>query len=90
MRIARILTRLNLGGPARQVLASDPLLQQAGHTLRVFAGESGPGEGDLFENLAERGIDVVRVPSLKRGLSAWGDWSATRFLRRAGGTRRPN
>jgi len=83
VRIARILTRLNLGGPARQVLASDPLLQQAGHTLRVFAGEPGPDEGDLFESLAERNIDVVRVPSLKRGLSAWGDWNASRFLRRA-------
>ncbi len=83
VRIARILTRLNLGGPARQVLASDPLLQQAGHTLRVFAGEPGPGEGDLFESLMHRGIDVVRVPSLKRGLSPWDDWNATRFLRRA-------
>ena len=83
MRIARILTRLNLGGPARQVLASDPLLQEAGHTLRVFAGQPGPGEGDLFECLVQRGVDVVRVPTLRRGLSPWGDWRAVRFLRRA-------
>ena len=38
MRIARVLTRLNLGGPARQVLASDPLLLDRGHEVTVFAG----------------------------------------------------
>ena len=32
MRIARVLTRLNLGGPARQALASDPLLAARGRT----------------------------------------------------------
>lgn len=82
MRIARILTRLNLGGPARQVLASDPLLQERGHTLRVFAGTSEPGEGDLFDTLANLGVDVVRVPGLGRGLSLTGDLRAGRFLRR--------
>jgi glycosyltransferase involved in cell wall biosynthesis len=82
VRIARILTRLNLGGPARQVLASDPLLQERGHTLRVFAGTPEPGEGDLFETLANLGVDVVRVPGLGRGLSLTGDLRAGRFLRR--------
>jgi len=83
VRIARILTRLNLGGPARQVLASDPRLVAAGHTLRVFVGQPGPGEGDLCENLIAQGVDVVRVPGLRRGVSGWGDWRATRFMRRA-------
>lgn len=83
MRIARVLTRLNLGGPARQALASDTLLAERGHDLRLFAGAPEPGEGDLFETFRARGLDVVRVPGLKRGLGLAGDLRAGRFLRRA-------
>lgn len=83
MRIARVLTRLNLGGPARQVLASDPELQRRGHAVRVFAGTPEPGEGDLFDVACEHGIDVVRVPGLRRGWSVAGDLRARSFLREA-------
>ncbi len=80
MRIARVLTRLNLGGPARQVLGADPLLSARGHTLRVFTGRSGPGEGDLCGALEARGIEVVRVPALARGIAPRDLW-AVRALR---------
>jgi glycosyltransferase involved in cell wall biosynthesis len=83
MRIARVLTRLNLGGPARQVLASDPRLTSRGHTVRVFVGRPEPGEGDLFDTARARGLDVVRVPGLARGWSVAGDLRARRFLREA-------
>lgn len=82
MRIARVLTRLNLGGPARQVLASDPLLAQRGHTLRIFCGTPQPGEGDLFDEVRRAGLDVVRVGGLKRGLAPAADLMARRRLKR--------
>ncbi|MDF1798938.1 MAG: glycosyltransferase family 4 protein [Planctomycetota bacterium] len=82
MRIARVLTRLNLGGPARQVLASDPLLQERGHEVTVFAGSPEPGEGDLFDELEERGVSVRRVPGLGRGISPAKDLLAFGWLRR--------
>ena len=82
MRIARILTRLNLGGPARQVLASDPVLVARGHQVRVYAGTPEPGEGDLFDELAERGVDVRRVPNLARGVNPAKDLLAQRFLKK--------
>ena len=81
MRVARVLTRLNLGGPARQVLASDPLLVERGHAVRVFAGRPEPGEGDLFDEARARGIDVVRVDALRRGVSPARDLVARRKLR---------
>lgn len=81
MRIARVMTRLNLGGPARQALASDPRLVARGHELVVFAGQPEPGEGDLFGELARRGIDVRRVEGLARSLS-WRDFLVARRLRR--------
>lgn len=83
MRIARILTRLNLGGPARQVLASDPLLVERGHVVRVFAGEPEPGEGDLTAALQAKGVEVVRVPHLARGVNPVKDVMALRFLKKA-------
>ncbi len=83
MRIARVMTRLNLGGPARQALACDPLLVERGHNLRLFSGRSEPGEGDLLEQFRARGLDVVRVPGLGRRPAPVGDWRAQRFLRRA-------
>jgi len=82
MRIARILTRLNLGGPARQALASDPLLVERGHELRLFVGSSAPGEGDLGDVLAQRGLDVRRVPGLAPGWHPAGDLRALVALRR--------
>ena len=81
MRIARVLTRLNLGGPARQALASDPLLARRGHALRVFAGRPEPGEGDLSQAFARSGLDVVRVPGLARGLAPASDLRALVALR---------
>jgi hypothetical protein len=83
LRIARILTRLNLGGPARQALASDPVLGGRGHVVHVFTGSSAPGEGDLFDDFVSRGIHVERVPGLARGLSVAGDLRALHALRRS-------
>lgn len=80
MRIARVLTRLNLGGPARQVLASDPLLGERGHDVRIFTGSPEAGEGELFDAAKERGLDVVRVPGLKRAVAPLSDWRARRSL----------
>lgn len=82
MRIARILTRLNLGGPARQALASDPLLAARGHELGLFVGRPEPGEGDLFEAFRGRGLAPVRIDALRRGVSPVRDLAARRQLRR--------
>lgn len=82
MRIARVLTRLNLGGPARQVLASDPELVARGHEVRIFTGRPEPGEGDLFDVFRARGLDVVRVAGLARGVGLRDLWAAG-ALRRA-------
>ncbi|MEO1699216.1 MAG: glycosyltransferase family 4 protein [Planctomycetota bacterium] len=68
MRVARVLTRLNLGGPARQVLASDPELLARGHDVRVLCGTPEPGEGDLADALAHAGVEVRRIPGLVRGI----------------------
>lgn len=82
MRIARVMTRLNLGGPARQALASDRWLRERGHAVRLFTGEPEPGEGDLTAEFRAQGHDVRRIPGLARGVSLLGDWRALRALKR--------
>ena len=89
MRIARVMTRLNLGGPARQALASDPRLVARGHELLVLVGQPEPGEGDLFDELRGRGLDVRRVEGLARSLS-WRDFLVARRLRRELAAFRPD
>lgn len=82
LRVARIVTRLNLGGPARQVIASDPLLRARGIDVRVYTGEPEPGEGDLSTELADRGVEVVRIKGLGRAIRPLRDLAASRALRR--------
>ena len=82
MRIARVMTRLNLGGPARQALASDPELLARGHELRLCAGSPLDGEGDLFDEARDLGMDVVRIPGLGRDPRPAADFAALRSLRR--------
>jgi len=81
MRIARVLTRLNLGGPARQALAADAQLVARGHEVRLYAGTPLAGEGDLFDAFVERGLHVERVPGLGRGFTGVGDLRALSGLK---------
>lgn len=92
MRIARVLTRLNLGGPARQVLGSDPILQARGHEVTVFVGAPEPGEGNLADELRATGVDVRHVPGLRRGFSSVlvDDRRAQRYLTQAFEELRPD
>lgn len=82
MRVARVITRLNRGGPARTLLAVEPALKAAGLTTRLFTGSAEPGEDDLSESFLAAGIDVVRVPGLKRSLAPWSDRTAGAALAR--------
>lgn len=81
MRIARVLTRLNLGGPARQALAADAVLAARGHEVRLYAGTPLAGEGDLYDTFVARGLHVERVPGLGRGITGLGDLRALAALK---------
>jgi len=81
MRIARVLTRLNLGGPARQALAADAVLAARGHEVRLYAGTPLAGEGDLYDAFVARGLHVERVPGLGRGITGLGDLRALSALK---------
>ena len=52
-----------------------------GHEVRLYAGNTEPGEGDLFDDFRARGLDVVRVAGLRRRVSLR-DLLLVRVLRR--------
>ncbi len=73
IRVARILGRANVGGPARTAIALCRRLEGFEHLLIV--GESGPGEGDLAAGVDD--VAIARVPGLRRSIGP-GDWFAAR------------
>ncbi|MEW6747241.1 MAG: glycosyltransferase [Planctomycetota bacterium] len=80
MRIARILTRLNIGGPARTALSLSARLAAQGHVTALFCGESAPREGDLGDEVPD-GVELVRVEGLGRVVNPLRDVTALAALR---------
>ena len=86
MRVARIIARMNVGGPAVQVTGLSKALQQAPGVQHVLiTGQVGEDEQDYLDAHG-RGVHVLRVPELGRAVDPWDDAVAfarvTRLLRR--------
>jgi len=83
--VARVITRLNVGGPAIQALLLTERLDPERYETILLCGRPGPREGDMLEL---RGIADVRpsiVPALGREISLVADlralWHLVRLLR---------
>jgi glycosyltransferase involved in cell wall biosynthesis len=74
IRVARIITRLNVGGPAIQAIEMSARLEAHGcHTL-LMHGRLGPDEGDMrYLVPSEPAFDMTYVPALRRELSPLAD-----------------
>lgn len=72
MQIARVITRLNIGGPSIQVIRLTTALEAHGFETRLIHGRLGDGEGDM-RYLLTPGTDVVFEPALRRPLSPFND-----------------
>src|ERR1700674_3649980 len=68
MKVARIITRLNIGGPSIQALALTSRLASRGHVTMLLHGRLGQGEGDM-RYLAAPGDHLVFVPTLGRAIA---------------------
>ena len=81
IRIARIITRLNVGGPAIQaVTLSERLVASGYHTLLVH-GRLGTGEGDMRYLVPPNPrFELESVPALQREVAPLADVAALRRL----------
>ena len=74
-RVLRILTRLNVGGPALHVAnLAEGLKTQYDHLLVV--GDVLPTEGSMDYLFADSSINWVKIPDFKVSFKVWDDMSA--------------
>lgn len=79
MRILRVITRLNIGGPSIQALALTSRLAAMGATTTLIHGRLGEGEGDM-RYLAAPDASLQFMPTLQRAIAPLDDLRTLRAL----------
>jgi len=66
MRVARVITRLNVGGPGRHAILLTAGMDRARFDTTLITGVVGRHEGDLSELARASGIAPLLIPELGR------------------------
>src|SRR5574341_1501467 len=66
LRVARVISRLNVGGPARHAILLTAGLDPAAFESRLYVGAPGPAEGDMLPLAEARRVHPVAIPWLGR------------------------
>lgn len=82
VRVARIITRLNIGGPAIQAVTLADRLRDHGFETLLIHGRLGPAEGDMSYLLEGRNVRTAYVPHLQRAVAPADDLRALRAVYR--------
>ena len=82
IRVARIITRLNIGGPSIQAAMLSDRLRTSGFDTLLIHGSLGPGEGDMRYLIEGRGVPIEYVPALQRPVAPAADLRALAAIRR--------
>lgn len=64
IRIARVIARLNVGGPAQHVILLTAGMDKARFFTTLITGTVGRGEGDLSPMARARGVEPTVIPAL--------------------------
>jgi glycosyltransferase involved in cell wall biosynthesis len=85
IRVVRIFSRLNIGGPAVHVILLTAGLEQKGYRTRLLIGQETPQEGNMLPLATEKGVACEVIPGLGREISLVSDfrafWGLYRLLR---------
>ena len=68
IRVARIIGRLNIGGPAIQAITLSKLLEGRGYRTLLIRGSEAPHEGSLDDLATEYGVQPNLIAGLRREL----------------------
>ncbi len=85
LRVARIIARLNVGGPAQHVVWLTEALQDEEFESVLITGIVPPGEDDMSEFAAAHGVRPAVIPEMSREISPRDVvtiWKLFRFFRR--------
>jgi glycosyltransferase involved in cell wall biosynthesis len=80
IRVARVIGRLNVGGPAIHVAALAARLPADRFESRLFAGDVSPGEQEMADAVVREGVAPVKVPGLGRAIRITQDVDALGHL----------
>jgi len=90
VRVLRVITRLNIGGPAIQAIHLSRSLSAEGFDTRLLYGRVGAAEGDMSYLLPDRGVTASRIDALQRPIALWSDARALLAISRAIAAFRPH
>lgn len=90
IRVLRLFSRLNIGGPSLHVILLTAGLNGRGYQTRLFVGEEGSGEGNLIKEAHDRGVSVERLPTLGREIRPLADLRSVYALYRIMSAYRPH
>jgi glycosyltransferase involved in cell wall biosynthesis len=66
IRVAQVISRLNIGGPAIQAITLSAELEQRGYRTLLLRGEEGPREGTMDDLAGRLGVEPVLVRGMAR------------------------
>lgn len=75
IQVLHIITRLNVGGPARHAILLGEGLRAYGFRPLVVHGSKDPTEGSLEDLLAPGRVDAIKILSMRRRVRPWSDLS---------------
>ena len=76
VRVARVIARLNIGGPAQHAILLTAGLDRARFATTLITGVVGHAEGDFTEAARARGVDPIVIPELSRSIRPARDLAA--------------
>jgi glycosyltransferase involved in cell wall biosynthesis len=84
--IARVIARLNIGGPAIQAILMTDAFRRKGYRSLLLTGEVSPGEGSMEYLAREREVVPIKIASMSRRISWYHDlttfWKLVRIFYR--------
>ena len=90
VRVLRLFSRLNVGGPSVHVILLTAGLKDRGYETQLVIGQESPREGNLLDLAARKGVACVAMPGLGREVRPWRDLRALLGLYRMMRTFRPH
>lgn len=82
IRVLRVITRMNIGGPAIHATLLSEGLDSGRYETRLVAGSAGASEGNYLDLVGRKVPNLTEIPDLVRQISPWRDLMAYRQIAR--------
>src|SRR5215212_5717385 len=74
IRVMRVISRMNIGGPATHVVLLNAGLDRRGYDCLLVTGSEGAGEGSLRDLALSSDLRLAMIPELGREIAPWSDF----------------